>query len=343
MRFGFKSLLPASLAALAVLSSPAVAAPPPQCDLDTPTITCVTSTATSITLNICAGPSGAPAGISIHWMLKSEWVSNGNSFDSDSPSYQAISLSGNCNAGQVQWNLGPNQCKQIKIYANTITDAQAAGCGASGDQGDLLCDTEYVFEVFAHNVPQGCNKSDVSEAVTCKTAACPGEGECTLSWGYWKTHGPAGCNPPGHENKWPVNSLNVGGLNLNEGQLCAILQTNPGACAKGGGSNSGANAVIILEHQLIAAKLNSAAGAIDCPLAEAAIASGDALLDGFENACVGASTPLGQQMIEVAGVLGEYNSDQCSCPTPSGKPQASPSAPTDAKRSSWGKVKSIYR
>src|SRR5439155_12174563 len=114
--------------------------------------------------------------------------------------------------------------------------------------------------------------------------------------GYWKTHGPAGCNPPNKADLWPASSLTIGGLALNESAICSILGTNPGACAKAGSSNGGANAVVILEHQLIAAMFNVANGAISCSFAGAAITASNSLLDGFENACVGTSTPLGQQM-----------------------------------------------
>jgi hypothetical protein len=201
-----------------------------------------------------------------------------------------------------------------------------------------------VFEIFAHNEPGpgGCNQSGKSDPVFCSTAPCPGGGDCTLSWGYWKTHGPEGCNPPGKENMWPVSSLNVGGVVLNEGQICDILQTNPGACNKQGLSNGGSNAVIILEHQLIGAMFNLANGAIPCPFVATAIQQANAALAGHVNDCVGSSTPDGQAMVELAGLLAAYNSDICECPT--GQPaQSSATVPSTTTKASWGKVKSIYR
>lgn len=328
--------------ALAMTAVPAQAGPPPDCDLDVPTITCVSSTPTSITIRICAGRSGAPAGISIHWTTLENYNVNGFNDSVISPSW-GISLSGQCPTSN--WDLPPNQCRELTFNASTVINENAGACGASGDALDLECDTDYVFEVFAHaeGGPGGCKQSGKSDPVTCRTAACPSEGECTLSWGYWKTHGPAGCNPPGKANMWPVNSLNIGGLNMNQAELCEILGTNPGACAKGGTSNNGSNAVVILEHQLIGAMFNVAAGGVTCDFADAAIAQANALLTGFENACVGTSTPLGQQMVAVASVLDGYNNHNCACPVQSTKPQASPSAPTNSKRSSWGQVKSIYR
>jgi hypothetical protein len=311
----------------------------PKVDLDVPTIECVSSTPSSITIRICAGPSGAPGGISVHWITCDAYNAGGGSFDGG----YAISLSGNCPTSN--WDLGPGECRDLTFNATTVDNENAGACGASGDQLNLLCNTCYAFEVFAHQEPGpgGLGQSGKSDAVFCSTAPCPTEGNCTLTWGYWKTHGPVGCNPPNKENLWPVSSLNVGGLSMGEGALCGIFQTNPGACSKGGTSNSGSNAVIILEHQLIAAKLNMAAGAIDCSFADAAIAQADALLNGFEYACVGTSTPLGQQMVAVATVLESYNSDNCACPVQQTKPQASPTAPSNAKKASWGQLKSIYR
>jgi len=323
--------------------------PPPPCTLDAPTIQCIGATATSITLRVCAGASGAPAGISIHWKLLSEWQSDAWA---KTGSYDCISLNGTCNQGTSGWNLPPGQCQDITINANVVNQENAEnGCGASSEctPNDLLCDKEYIFRAFAHNDPGpgGCNTSDFSANVICRTATCP-EGDCTLTWGYWKTHGPAGCNPPGHENLWPVDNLTIGCLNLDENALCSILQDAPKACGKG----VGANAVLLLEHQLIAAMLNRASGAIVCNFADQAITAANGLLCGQENACVGVSTVLGQQMIAVQEVLGAYNSDQCSCPV-SNKPMAAPVGakgktgaadvtPT-TKTTTWGNLKVIYR
>ena len=329
---------------LFTVASVALAGPPPQCTLDVPTVTCVGSTPSSITLHICAGASGAPAGISIQWETCADFDANGGAFDSGDGSYAAISLSGVCPTSN--WTLGSGACTNITINANTVISQTASGCGASGNPYDLACNTCYVFRVFAHNDPGpgGCNRSDFSTPIRCTTAPCPTSGECTLTWGYWKTHGPAGCNPSGNADKWPTHSLACGGLTLNGGQICDIFQTNPGACSKGGTSNSGANAVIILEHQLLAAEFNVANGAISCAFATQAIADANALLDGFENACVGTSTPTGQLMVAAASTLESYNSDQCTCPNSLlSKPNATPKATTDVKRSTWGNLKSIYR
>lgn len=338
-----------------VLSGTASAGPPPGCTLDVPTLECVGSTATSITLRVCAGASGAPAGVSIQWKLLSDWNLNGWA-SGVGDSYSALSLSGNCPASR--FDLGPFLCENITINAATVISENGSNCGASGTAADLLCDRDYIFRVFAHNQPGpgGCNASCKSgdagcaEAKTiCRTARCTVVGECTLTWGYWKTHGPVGCNPSGNQpNDWNVTELTIGCQLLSDAQLCDILQQNPSACAKGGGSNNGANAVLILQHQLIAAMLNRAEGAIVCAFADQAILDANALLCGQEYACVGTSTVLGQQMLAVKDVLAAYNADECSCPVQNPKPQAAPAGAAgksvkSAKSTSWGDVKVIYR
>jgi len=64
--------------------------------------------------------------------------------------------------------------------------------------------------------------------------------DCTLTQGFWKNHADA----------WPVTSLMLGSVSYDQAQLLEILETPP----KG-------NGLIALAHQLIAAKLNVAAGA----------------------------------------------------------------------------------
>jgi hypothetical protein len=226
-----------------------------------------------------------------------------------------------------------------------VTDENASNCGASSScAADLACDTDYIFRAFAHNDPGpgGLNQSGFTGDLICRTAPCTGGGDCTFTWGYWKTHGPAGCNPSGGTNVWAAGNQTVGCLSLDHAALCAILQDNPKACGKGGG----ANAVLILEHQLIAAELNLANGAIDCGFVHTAISNANALLCGNEYACVGAPSALGQQMLAVKDVLAAYNDDQCSCPVELSKGGAimvNPATPAGTRKSSWGTLKILYR
>ena len=348
-----KGLLASCMVAglLAVTSGPVLAGPPPpKPTLDTPAISCLSSTPSSITVQVCGtGVYGAPAGFSIHLKTKADYLVDGWAATG---SYTCLSLGGQCNGGNNPWNLSSGECVSVVISATTVADYAGQNvCGVSSDCGlyPLQCGTEYVFRVFAHgNGDYELSDKGPDPPLSCFTADCP-TGGCTYTWGYWKTHGPEGCSPGNQANDWNVSSLTIGNLNLGEAALCAILQNNPSACAKAGGPNAGANTVLILEHQLIAAMLNQAEGSVSCDFADQAIVDANALLAGREYDCVGASTTLGQQLIAVKDVLAAYNDDQCSCPTsikqmaapvgasPNGKPAKA------ATSTSWGDIKVIYR
>ncbi|HEX5063573.1 MAG TPA: DUF4215 domain-containing protein, partial [Kofleriaceae bacterium] len=81
-------------------------------------------------------------------------------------------------------------------------------------------------------------------------------GDCTLTQGYWKNHPDA----------WPVVSLQLGTVTYTKVELIAILKTP----VKG-------NGLVQLAHQLIAAKLNIAAGASEVDV-KASIQAADALI-----------------------------------------------------------------
>jgi hypothetical protein len=83
--------------------------------LDPMTVTCVGATETTITVRVCAGPSGAPGGFSLQWIKKSDWeagpdgilgTDDDNSWPlSDDPRICKASFSGQAN--NTNWNLGP--------------------------------------------------------------------------------------------------------------------------------------------------------------------------------------------------------------------------------------------
>lgn len=82
------------------------------------------------------------------------------------------------------------------------------------------------------------------------------DGDCTLTQGYWKNH----------EEAWPVASLTLGTRVYTKAELLVILKTP----VKG-------NGLIKLAHQLIAAKLNIAAGA-SATVVASVIVDADALI-----------------------------------------------------------------
>ncbi len=117
--------------------------------------------------------------------------------------------------------------------------------------------------------------------------ACP----CPLSQGFWRTH----------PELWPVTSLTLGTINYTQTQLLAIMGLPPGG-----------NALVTLDLQLIAAKLNVANGA--CPPADViqALTIADLLIDGLNplpptSNVVPPGSVLGQQMVAVAAILEAWN------------------------------------
>lgn len=266
--------------------------------LNTPTLSCGETTQTWIDLVVCAGASGAPAGFSVQWAPLPEGTPCGEFVwpASDDPALCKASFSGvpGCSA----FNLGPNACTTVRIG-----ELQDEECGVSSNCfGELECGTTYVFRAFAHNVPRGLNRSDFTANHCCSTENCL-EGGCTFTQGYWKTHGPQGCNPSGGTNLWPVVTLSIGGTTYLDSELCTNLNL-PGA----------GNAVRILSHQLIAAMLNVANGATPPPNCDIDAAS--ALLAGLNinTASVAPSSTLGQQMTAAANCLDLYNNGDGGVP-----------------------------
>jgi hypothetical protein len=114
---------------------------------------------------------------------------------------------------------------------------------------------------------------------------------CTRTQGYWKNHAQA----------WPVDALTVGRTRLTKAEALALFNRSP----KG-------DATIILVHQLMAAKLNVAAGASTSAVLDT-IAEADAWL-----ARVGLySKPKGankDQGIRLADVLDRFNNGRLGPP-----------------------------
>ena len=261
--------------------------------LNAPTLTCGTSTGASITIRACAGASGAPAGFSVQWMLKSDYEAYGWPVNSDNPanpaSFCKASFSGV--PGCSNYNLGANICTDVNIGESLFDN-----CGASATCiTELKCEKEYVFRSFAHNDPaSGSGKSDFSATLTCSTSPCGGEG-CTYTQGYWKTHGPEGCVAGNNTNAWAATSLQLGTVSYTDLQLCSILNTP-----------ASGNGLIALAHQLIAAKLNIANGSDGTTIASS-IAAADALIGGLTIPPVGSGSLASSSTSSLISTLTNYN------------------------------------
>ncbi|MBI5667041.1 MAG: hypothetical protein HZC41_03465 [Chloroflexi bacterium] len=140
---------------------------------------------------------------------------------------------------------------------------------------------------------------------------------CPYGQGYWK-----------NTAQWPVTQLTLGSQTYSQAELL-ILFNMP----------SQGDASLILAHQLIAAKLNAAAG-VDVTAINGIIAQADALLATFPNRlpyAVEPSSVNGQGMTSMAGVLDVFNNGQLTTgcapfptatPTPTGTPPTATPTPT---------------
>jgi hypothetical protein len=261
----------------------------PKSKLDTPTINCGTSTQVSIYIEVCAGATtGAPAGFSVQWMTADDYAANGNMwYASDDPRLCKASFSGNANGSR--YNLDANECVTVNIGELLFDNGASTNCGDA-----LECGTDYVFRVFAHATSTFL-RSDFTTNLTCYTLGCGREEGCTLTQGYWKTHGPEGCVTGNNTNDWPVTSLTLGTVYYTDLQLCSILNTP-----------AGGNGLIALAHQLIATKFNVANGADDTDVA-ASIAAADALIGSLVVPPVGSGSLAPSATSALVTALANYN------------------------------------
>jgi hypothetical protein len=248
-------------------SSATQAAPPNKTKLDPPIVSCAGATPAAITLQVCAGASGAPAGFSLQWMTLDAYVANGEAWlPSDDPGLCKASFSGNAN--DSRYVLAPGGCVQVEIGDLLFDNGTSSNCADA-----LLCGTTYVFRSFAH-ATSSLAKSDFSGNVACATERCPSN--CyALSQGYWRNHNPEVCLTTPDSPlciAWPVNSLTIGTVNYTIPELVSILETP-----------SGGNGLISLAHQVIAVKLSIAAFGVNPqdPNVLVNLAAADALIGGL--------------------------------------------------------------
>jgi hypothetical protein len=129
---------------------------------------------------------------------------------------------------------------------------------------------------------------------------------CVRGQGYWKNH----------PDVWPVTELQLGNVTYTQEQLLAILHEP----VRG-------NGLLILAHQLIAAKLNIAAGA-DPSCIQDTIAAADALIGNLVIPPVGDGYLSPRDVGSLAGILGQFNEgDMCALaceanPSPTTTPAA---------------------
>jgi hypothetical protein len=137
--------------------------------------------------------------------------------------------------------------------------------------------------------------------------------ECVHSQGYWKNHA----------SVWPVTALRLGGVLYSKLQLLAILN-----------QPASGNGLVSLSHQLIATKLNKAAGAILPALIVNVVSTADALIGTRIVPPVGTGFIPPRVSSHLTDDLEEYNDDEMS---------HSCQVVTATSRPTWGQLKAMYR
>lgn len=246
-----------------------------------------TSAASNIALVLTAGQAGAPAGFSIQWMTLADYVALGNQWpvtsevpNAQAPSFCKANFSTMSSSGCKSYNLHPWQSVTVTLGDDNLYDSCAVSSPCSG--APLLCNTPYVIRAFALDSMRNLR---VSNTLTCATMPCVGGSSCTYTQGYWRNH----------PNAWPVTSLTIGTVTYQAAELMAILD-NP---AQG-------NGLVILTHQLIAAKLNIANGA-DPSAVQQALTDADNMIGGLVVPPIGSGYLSSDQTSDLTETLTEYN------------------------------------
>jgi len=106
----------------------------PASKYSTPILSCGTSAASYIEVQVCAGTTGAPAGFSVQWETAADFAIYG--WSDLTPSYCAASFSGV--PGNSRYNLAPNSCITVQIGDNLFDDV---GASSSCAGASLACGT----------------------------------------------------------------------------------------------------------------------------------------------------------------------------------------------------------
>ncbi|MEO6461911.1 MAG: hypothetical protein ABIP29_02455 [Candidatus Eisenbacteria bacterium] len=294
------------LATFAIVGSLLVAGP--AAALDVPRVVPMQSKPGSVRLMVNAGNSGAPLGFYIERIKKSEYDALGGWPASPSGSWMGGSFTGvpsfNIEGTADAYALAPAEA--IEVELGQLFDETGV---VATDLDELEPGTQYMIRVKANGsgpwTPSGFSESIV-------VSSTPLAQNCTFTQGYWKNH----------EEVWPVTGLTLGNVSYSAAQLLQILQQQPQG-----------NKLVILAHQLIAAKLNLANGASPASVATT-IANADAIIANKVVPPIGSGSLTNNPATSYANTLDDFNNGLLG-------PGHCGSVPANA--STWGSVKAMYR
>jgi hypothetical protein len=289
--------------------------------LDTPTLTYVQSGHGKLVLDVTAGASGTPSGFMVYWMTQADYDGYGDMWPSSIayPTLHWASFTGSptlntFNGTVTSYVLAPFQTARIEIGDLADEDASAVTTNSPGELEYTEVSTQdYQVCAYAVGGTEGTRSTFSVNAAGSTTLVQ----NCTFTVGYWKTH-------PG---AWPVLGLTLGSVFYTQAELLQILNApvaTPGP---------GANGLVSLAHQLIAAKLNIAQGA-DPTAASAAITAADAQIGALVVPPIGGGYLSPASTSNTTQILDDYNNGIIG-------PGHCLDTPT--RTATWGKIKALYR
>ncbi len=306
--------------ALAALLSLTLATSASAAVLETPALELDHTSRTSVVLDVVAGSTGAPAGFTVEWMPADVHDAIGGWPAASDPRIVRVAFTGtptlNIHTGTTSYQLGSAEAATVEI-GDLFDETGIAGNGTM----ELQPGIEYVVRVRANGDGQA-EASLYSPTMRFGTQGVSSQ-NCTYTQGFWKTHGSGACQNGNNANVWPVGSLMLGSVNYTAAQLCAIFNQP----AQG-------NGLVSMAHQLIAAKLNIAQGAVAPAAVSTAIANADAMIGGLVVPPVGSGSLSPGSTSGLTNTLDQFNNG-VSGPGHCGS--------TNAVPSTWGGVKTIYR
>jgi hypothetical protein len=301
-----RSLFGALLALLVCAPAPAHS----QDRLDAPELVLVQGSRSKVRLQVTAGPSGAPAGFTVTWMAAADFAARGGvwpegaSDDAVRLGFTGVATLNTWGETERSFRLGPHEMLDTEI--GDLTDET----GVTGLKvGELPRGMDFVFRVVANATAEAAASLPSATVLGTTTPQV----DCTYTQGYWKSHQAA----------WPVASLMLGSVSYTKTQLVQILL---GVSVRG-------NGLLSLAHQLIATKLNVAAGANPAAVA-AAIAAADAAIGSLVVPPIGAGSLPPGETSAITQVLDDYNNGLSGPGTCDTVPGAT---------ATWGRIKSLYR
>jgi hypothetical protein len=300
----FVSLL--AVCVLALLYSPVQAQTP----YDPLAVTPTTVGRVGIAMNITAGPSGAPGGFTVCWMTLADFLANGSDWayaesagaDMDG-SFTGTPTKHTAGGTILSYVLAPSQTVTVEI--GDLFDETGV---ATTDTDELQPGESYVMCAFANGFG-GQPRSAYSLTYERTTDVV---NDCLYTQGYWKNHASA----------WPVSTLMLGTVSYTKAELLSILNTP----AQG-------NGLIFLAHQLIATKLNLAAGASGSAIS-ATVAAADALIGSLVVPPIGAGYLTPSSSSGLTNTMDDYNNGELG---------SDPCDGVSTQSATWGQIKAVYR